>query len=241
LAGVPRRQSARVRIGVVTAPSLAVEGLVKTYGDAPALGPVDLTAASGERVVLIGHNGSGKTTLLRLSAGLLDPTAGTISVGGQPAGSLAARATLSYLGDQPVFYDDLSVREHLEYIARLHGVDDWEPPATDLLARLGLADRADELPTTFSRGLRQKAAIAIAFVRPFQLLLVDEPFVGLDRPGREALLALVNEAHRRGAAMLIATHELQTIGGAQRVVALRDGAIVYDGPPSEADTDTLVR
>jgi ABC-2 type transport system ATP-binding protein len=225
----------------VTAPALAAEGLLKTYGDAPALGPVDVTVAAGERVVLIGHNGSGKTTLLRLGAGLLDPTAGTISVGGHAAGSLAARAAVSYLGDQPVFYDDLSVREHLEYIARLHGVGDWERPAADLLDRLGLVDRADELPTTFSRGLRQKAAIAIAFVRPFDLLLVDEPFVGLDRSGREALLALVEETHRGGAAMLIATHELQTVGGAQRVVALRDGSIVYDGPPSEADTDTLVR
>ena len=225
----------------MTVPALAADGLLKTYGEAPALGPVDVTIAAGERVVLIGHNGSGKTTLLRLGAGLLDPTAGTVAIGGHAASSLAARAALSYLGDQPVFYDDLSVREHLEYIARLHGVGDWEQPATELLDRLGLVERADELPTTFSRGLRQKAAIAIAFVRPFELLLVDEPFVGLDRSGREALLSLVDEAHRGGAAMLIATHELQTIGGAQRVVALRDGSIVYDGPPSEADTDTLVR
>ena len=225
----------------MTAPALAAEALLKTYGDAPALGPVDVAVKAGERAVLIGHNGSGKTTLLRLGAGLLDPTGGTISVCGHAAGTLDARAAMSYLGDQPVFYDDLSVREHLEYIARLHGAGDWEPAAAELLDRLGLAERADELPTTFSRGLRQKAAIAIAFIRPFELLLVDEPFVGLDRAGREALLALVDEAHERGAAMLIATHELQTVAGAQRVIALRDGSIVFDGPPSEADTDTLVR
>jgi ABC-type multidrug transport system ATPase subunit len=225
----------------MTAPALAAEALLKTYGDAPALGPVDVAVKAGERAVLIGHNGSGKTTLLRLGAGLLDPTGGTISVCGHAAGTLDARAAMSYLGDQPVFYDDLSVREHLEYIARLHGAGDWEPAAAELLDRLGLAERAEELPTTFSRGLRQKAAIAIAFIRPFELLLVDEPFVGLDRAGREALLALVDEAHGRGAAMLIATHELQTVAGAQRVIALRDGSIVFDGPPSEADTDTLVR
>jgi ABC-2 type transport system ATP-binding protein len=225
----------------VSVPALVADGLVKTYGDAPALGPVDLSVAANERVVLIGHNGSGKTTLLRLAAGLLDPTAGKISLCGHAVGSLEARAAVSYLGDQPVFYDDLSVREHLEYVARLHGNDEWEAQGTDLLARLGISERADELPTTFSRGLRQKAAIALAFVRPFALLLVDEPFVGLDRGGREALLELLVEAHAAGAALLVATHELQTLTAAQRVVALRDGAIVFDGPPSEADSDSLVR
>jgi ABC-2 type transport system ATP-binding protein len=225
----------------VSAPALITDGLVKSYGDAPALGPLDLTVAANERVVLIGHNGSGKTTLLRLAAGLLDPTSGTVSLCGHAVGSLEARAAVSYLGDQPVFYDDLSVREHLEYVARLHGHDEWEPAATDLLERLGIIERADELPTTFSRGLRQKAAIALAFVRPFELMLVDEPFVGLDQGGREALLVLLAEAHAAGAALLVATHELHTVAAAQRVVALRDGAIVFDGPPSEADSDSLVR
>jgi ABC-type multidrug transport system ATPase subunit len=225
----------------MSSPALAAEGLVKSYGDAPALGPVDLAVGANERVVLIGHNGSGKTTLLRLGAGLLDPTAGAIFVCGHAVGSLEARAAVSYLGDQPVFYDDLSVREHLEYVARLHGNDEWEPRGAELLEVLGLADRADELPTTFSRGLRQKAAIALAFVRPFELMLVDEPFVGLDQGGREALLGLLDKAHAAGAALLVATHELQTVAGAQRVIALRDGAIVFDGPPSEADADSLVR
>ena len=89
--------------------------------------------------------------------------------------------------------------------------------------------------------MRQKAAIALAFVRPFELLLVDEPFVGLDQAGRDALVTLFADAHRDGAALLVASHELQTVAGAQRVVALRDGTIVFDGPPSEADADALVR
>ena len=119
------------------------------------------------------------------------------SVLGSPVGSLEARAATSYLGDQPVFYDDLSVWEHLEYIAKLHGHDDWEGHATDLLETVGLLDRRDDLPMTFSRGLRQKAAIALAFIRPFELLLVDEPFVGLDRTGRDALLDLLRPGPRR--------------------------------------------
>ena len=88
--------------------------------------------------------------------------------------------------------------------------------------------------------MRQKAAIALAFIRPFQLLLVDEPFVGLDRTGREALLRLFRDAHAAGAALVVATHELLTVAGSQRVVALRDGAVVFDGPPAEADVDALV-
>ena len=149
-------------------------------------------------MVLLGHNGSGKTTLLRIAAGLLDATAGTVSVAGHAAGSLEARAFTSYLGDQPVFYDDLTVWEHLEYIARLHddrrvGAARRRPART----RSGSPTAADDLPTTFSRGLRQKAAIAIAFVRPFEVLLVDEPFVGLDQPGREALLELFRPGPRR--------------------------------------------
>lgn len=222
------------------ASALSVDGLVKTYGDAPAVGPVDLDVASGQRVVLLGHNGSGKTTLLRMAAGLLDATAGTITVLGHAVGSLEARAATSYLGDQPVFYDDLSVWEHLEYIARLHDTESWEAHASDVLDVVGLGDRADHLPSTFSRGLRQKAAIALAFVRPFDLLLVDEPFVGLDHAGRDALQELFRRAHRDGAALVVATHELTTVSEAERVVALRDGGVAFDGAPADADVEALV-
>lgn len=220
--------------------ALETVGLTKTYGDAPAVEPIDLQVAEGERVVLLGHNGSGKTTFLRMAAGLLEPSAGTASVLGAPVGSIDARAATSYLGDQPVFYDDLSVWEHLEYVAKLHGHDEWEDHATDLLDTVGLLDRRDDLPMTFSRGLRQKAAIALAFIRPFELLLVDEPFVGLDRTGRDALLELFARVHADGAALVVATHELATVGASQRLVVLRDGALVYDGPPQGADVDALV-
>jgi ABC-type multidrug transport system ATPase subunit len=214
--------------------------LAKWYGDAPALGPVDLDIATGQRIALLGHNGSGKTTLLRLAAGLLDATGGTVAILGHVAGSLEARAFTSYLGDQPVFYDDLTVWEHLEYVAKLHGTDGWEQHAADLLEHLGLTERGDQLPTTFSRGLRQKAAIAIAFVRPFEVLLVDEPFVGLDQPGREALLDLFERAHGDGATLVVATHDLAMVGTSDRVIALRDGAVIFDGPAGSADAAALV-
>jgi ABC-2 type transport system ATP-binding protein len=224
----------------MTGAALVAHDVSKTYGDTPALGPLGLTVDTGEYVAVVGHNGSGKTTLLRLVAGLLEPSGGEVSVCGRAVGSIEARAATSFVSDHPVFYDDLSLREHLEYVARLHGRDDWTAEADDLIVRLGLVQRADDLPTTFSRGVRQKAAIALGFVRPFELLLVDEPFVGLDRSGRQALLELLALAQGRGAAVVVATHELPTIDDASRVVALRDGAVIYDGPRTGADVDALV-
>jgi ABC-2 type transport system ATP-binding protein len=228
-------------IAAYSGPPLAIHtiGLGKSYGDAPALVPLDLQVAEGERVSLIGHNGSGKTTLIRMLTGMLEPSEGTATVVGHPIASLEARAAVSYLSDQPVFYDDLTVWEHLEYIARLHGTEDWEQQAVDLIEMVGLTQRADDLPMTFSRGLKQKAAITMAFVRPFELMLIDEPFVGLDRTGREALLELLSLAHDDGATLVIATHELSSVREGQRLIALSGGEVTYDGSPDEADVNAM--
>jgi ABC-type multidrug transport system ATPase subunit len=210
----------------------------KSYSDLVALAPLDLAVAPGERIALVGHNGSGKSTLLRLAAGLLELTSGAIEVAGFPVGAPEARAALSYVPDNPVLYDDLSVREHLAYIASLHGVDASDAQFDELLAAIGLVERADDLPARFSRGLRQKAAIAVGLVRPFEVLLVDEPFVGLDVPGRRALLALLDQAHAAGAAIVVATHEASYVERVDRCLALRDGRLVHDGP---ATPDEVVR
>ncbi len=225
---------------IVTGGALATNDLTKDYGDRPALAPLTLMIPEHQRVAVVGHNGSGKTTLIRMAAGLLDPSGGTVHVMGFPSGSAQARSALSYLSDSPSFYDDLSLWEHLEYIARLHGVEEWDQLAADLLGHLGLYDRADDLPNTFSRGLRQKAAIAIAFIRPFDLLLVDEPFVGLDAAGKAALLELLDQAEEDGATLVVATHELGYVDKVSRLIALRDGEIVHDGSPTDADVADLV-
>ena len=219
---------------------LWAHALTKTYGDLPALAPVTLTVRPNEAVVLIGHNGSGKTTFLRMASGLLEPSGGIIQVGGHDAGSLGARAAVSYISDNPTFYEDLSVWEHLEYVARLHGRDDWEQDAADLLGQLGIYERADDLPVTFSRGLRQKTAIALGLIRPFDLLLVDEPFVGLDAAGKAALLELLDEVHGNGAALMVATHELEFVQRVSRCLALRDGELAYDGGTTGIDVLALV-
>lgn len=217
----------------MTDTAVMTTGLVKTYGDVDALGPLDLTIAEGETVVLIGHNGSGKSTLLSIIAGMLEPSEGEVMVAGSSPDSIRVRQLRSWLPDNPVLYDDLSVREHLEFTIRMHGGTGDEPIIGDLIDRLGLNGREDDLPSQFSRGLRQKTAAAVALVRPFFILLVDEPFVGLDTSGRAALLELFADAKAGGATLIVATHDREMIDSFDRALVLEDGQLVYDGPTSE--------
>ncbi|MGZ6999255.1 MAG: ABC transporter ATP-binding protein [Acidimicrobiia bacterium] len=210
--------------------ALVVSHLSKTYDDVGALVDFSVTCAGGELVALVGHNGSGKSTLLRIAAGLLEPTEGTVTVHGAEAGSLAARAELSFIPDEPVLYEDLSVEEHIEYVGRLHGVEEWPERAVELLERLALADSAEDLPVRFSRGLRQKTALVLGLVRPFSVLVVDEPFVGLDPAGQRTLTELLVETAVAGACVVVATHQLQLLDHADRCIGLRNGDTVFEGP-----------
>jgi ABC-2 type transport system ATP-binding protein len=224
----------------VSAPAaLVARGLERHYGDLTALSGVDLTVRPGEMVALVGPNGAGKSTFLGLAAGLLTPSAGTVHVAGAVAGSLEARAATSFLPDLPSLYDDLSLDEHLEYVGRLHGADDWEERGAELLDRLGLADRSSDLPAKFSRGMRQKSSIALAFVRDFSLLLADEPFDGLDPASREAFAELIDDSVRGGEAVVVSTHRADVLERAHRCIALYDGSVSYDGPPGSAELGAL--
>lgn len=221
-------------------PALDATGLTKAYDDLVALHPLDLTVPAGQSLALIGHNGSGKSTLLRMIAGLLEPSDGEVEVHGFDLRDVEARATISYLPDEPVLYDDLSLREHVEYISRLHGGDGFDDYAEVLCERLGLTDRVEDLPSRFSRGLRQKTAIVLAFARPFSLLLVDEPFVGLDQAGKAVLLDLLAETHDDGATTLVATHDPAYVDRVDRSIALRDGEVAFDGTATVDQVLSLV-
>jgi ABC-type multidrug transport system ATPase subunit len=212
----------------------------KTYGDTVALAPLVVDVTEGELVVLVGHNGAGKSTFTNLAAGLLEPTSGDVLIAGSAAGTADARAHLSYLPDAPSLYDDLSVREHAQYIAGMHEFADWSDRYEDLLHRLNLEARADDLPSRFSRGLRQKTSVLLGLLRPFSLLIADEPFVGLDSAGKEAFLTLVVEAARGGAGVIVSTHQLEFIEHADRCIALRDGELIFDGAAKDADLSQLV-
>jgi len=229
--------------GSAGTPVLTTDELRKDYGDGQGVGGedgVDLVVHAGDLVMLVGPNGAGKSTLLGCCSGLIEPTGGSLAVEGFEIGSVEARAATSVIPDDPVLYDDLSVWEHIEYVARMHHTDDWESYADDLLEWFNLTDRADDLPSTFSRGLRQKTSLILGLIRPFRLLLVDEPFVGLDTPGQEALVEILGDVASEGAAILCSTHQLDLVPVATRCIGLRDGEVSYDGEPTAEQIRTLV-
>jgi ABC-2 type transport system ATP-binding protein len=216
-------------------PVLAIHGLRKTYGDVVALEGIDLEVAPGECVAIIGHNGSGKTTTMRLAAGQLEPTAGTVTVAGvdvhRAADAHRARAALAYVPDSPLLYDDLTVTEHLELVGLAHGVgEDLDQRIADLLERLDLTARREFVPTQLSRGMRQKAQLACTLVRPFEVLLLDEPVVGLDPPSQATLRELLADIRDGGAAVVLTTHQLAFSEGlADRAMVLHDGRVADAG------------
>jgi ABC-type multidrug transport system ATPase subunit len=208
-------------------PTLQARKLVKDYGGARALGPLNLSVQPGELVVLLGHNGAGKSTLLRLAAGLLDRTSGEIAVCGEAPGSMAARRLVAFVPDTPVLYEDLGVGELVELVARMHDPEGGARRARHALERLGLADRADQLPGQLSRGLRQRVALALGLARPSSLLLLDEPFAPLDRPSAEAVAAELTRASAAGTTVVVASHQTELLGSA-RAVTLRDGRLARE-------------
>ena len=221
-------------------PLLRTVDLGKDYGDGLGLVTLDLKVAPGELIMLVGPNGAGKSTFLGLASGLVEPSNGEAFVNGFAIGSLEARAATSFLPDAPILYDDLSVNEHLEYIARLHNTDDWEEYADELLEMFNLESRADDLPSKFSRGLKQKTALILGLIRPFSLLLIDEPFVGLDTPGQETLVEVLGDIVEQGASIICSTHQLDLVPKATRCVGLRDGEKAFDGPASASKIRQLV-
>ncbi len=219
---------------------LEVKKVSKAYDKNVVLENVSLAVREGEITALVGPNGSGKTTLVRAVTGLANYESGEISILGARAGSDDARSVTSVCLDNPVLYDDISALEHLEFSARINGLSDWEARAKELLSLFGLLDRQDDLPGSFSRGLRQKVAISMALVRPHRLLIFDEPFVGLDQRGKAALIDQVKEEARHKVAVLVATHSEEFLSIASTMVGMAEGKVVYHGAPSKEQYNKLV-
>jgi ABC-2 type transport system ATP-binding protein len=212
---------------------LEARGLTRAYGVVIALAPLDLEVAAGECVALMGPNGSGKTTAAGLICGLLEPTEGWAKVSGHSVHhepeAVNARRLLAYVPDSPALYDDMTVADHLRLVAAAHGVagDDLEARCKALLQRFGLEERADFLPTQLSRGMRQKTAIACALIRPFKLLVLDEPVVGLDRRSVDVLAHVVRECLADRRAVLLMTHsETFAAEVATRSLLIEEGRVV---------------
>ncbi|MBP2647668.1 MAG: ccmA [Gemmatimonadetes bacterium] len=207
---------------------LQATGLRRAFGERVVLDGVDLSLAEGETVAVIGPNGVGKTTLLRILAGLLRPSAGSVLLDGRPVRTAdpQSRAAIGLLSHRAMLYDDLTLQENLEFVARLHGLRDPRRVAREALEQVELLSRAGDSPRTLSRGLIQRAALARALLHAPRLLLLDEPFTGLDSAAAGRLTSLLAARRPAGLGTIIVTHqEHEAREIASRVLALRAGSI----------------
>ena len=208
---------------------VTVSGISRHYGRRRALSGVSLTLRAGELVGLLGPNGAGKSTLLGLLATLIQPSGGTVQYGDRQAAAAGVelRARLGFLSHELQLYGELTARENLEFCGGLHGFRDCAGRAAAALERAGLASRADDPVEGFSRGMRQRLALERTLLHDPRLVLLDEPFTGLDEASGRALAARLQALGRARRIVLLATHDLEAVEGLlDRVLMLREGRLI---------------
>jgi ABC-2 type transport system ATP-binding protein len=217
--------------------ALEIRGLVKRF-DRPAVDGLDLTVRSGEFYALLGPNGAGKTTTLRMIAGLLRPDAGTIKVSGIDAlaDAVAAKQIMAWISDEPMIYDKLTPREYLEFVAGLWGIEPAlaQARAEELLSWLDLAPHAQERCEGFSKGMRQKVALAGALVHDPRVIILDEPLTGLDAGSARQVKSVLRERVNAGGTIIMTTHILEVAERmADRIGVIAHGKLIAEGTLEE--------
>jgi ABC-2 type transport system ATP-binding protein len=218
-------------------PALALRGLSKTFAR-PAVDALDLTVRAGEFYCLLGPNGAGKTTTLRMVAGLLEPDGGSIAIFGIDARAdpVAAKRITAWVSDEPMIYDKLTPYEYLEFVA---GLWEIEPAAAkerseNLIGWLGLGPHAHERCESFSKGMRQKVALAGALVHDPRLIILDEPLTGLDAGSARQVKDVLLSRVRAGNTVVMTTHILEVAERmAERIGVIADGRLIAEGTLEE--------
>jgi ABC-2 type transport system ATP-binding protein len=215
---------------------ISVRELTKLYGDFTAVRSISFDVAAGEILGLVGPNGAGKTTTLRCLGGIIQPSAGTITIAGHDmrTDSIAAKHALAFIPDEPHLFDYLSVEEHLRFIARLYGVVDVETRLPLLLDELELSEKKRALPGELSRGMRQKLAIACGLLHDPSVLILDEPLTGLDPGGIRRMRQTIAGRAANGSAVILSSHLLNLVEElCTKLLVVRQGEHVAYGTIDE--------
>jgi len=211
---------------------IEVSELTKRYGGFTAVNQLSFTVRAGEVLGLVGPNGAGKTSTLRCIAGIIPASAGTVRIAGHNLTDdpIAAKRALAFFPDEPRLFEYLTVRQHLNFVARIYGVRDHEALAGPLLAEFEIEDKADQLPGELSRGMKQKLAIACGLLHGPQVMFFDEPLTGLDPLGIRRMKDSIVQRARAGATIVLSSHLLHLLEEVcTHVLILKQGAKIADG------------
>lgn len=211
---------------------IEVQGLTKRYGDFAAVHELTFSVGAGEVLGLVGPNGAGKTSTLRCLAGIIPATAGTVCIAKHDitADPVAAKRALAFFPDEPRLFEYLTVRQHLNFVARIYGVRNHEALAQPLLEEFEIADKVDQLPGELSRGMKQKLAIACGLLHQPKVMFFDEPLTGLDPLGIRRMKDSIVQRARDGATIILSSHLLHLLQEVcTHVLILKKGEKIADG------------
>ena len=215
---------------------IQAEGLKKSFGNFDALRGVDLHVKRGEFITLFGPNGAGKTTLIKLLATLTSPTSGTLSVYGYDVRKDVnnIRSVIGVISHDPYLYDNLSAFENIKFFGTLYGLDDVDNRARSVIKQVGLERRMNDLVRTFSRGMKQRLTVARAIVHEPKILLLDEPYTGLDQHGAQIFGEMLSDLKSQRRTILMTTHNIdEGLDLSDRIGILAKGKIVLDCSKTE--------
>lgn len=215
---------------------IEVQSLSKRYGNFTAVRDLSFGVRAGEVLGLVGPNGAGKTSTLRCLAGIIPASGGVIRIAGHDiaADPVAAKRALAFFPDEPRLFEYLTVRQHLNFVARIYGVADHEAIAQPLLDEFEIADKADQLPSELSRGMKQKLAIACGLLHSPKVMFFDEPLTGLDPLGIRRMKNSIQKRARDGATIVLSSHLLHLLEEVcSHVLILKKGEKLADGTLAE--------
>ncbi len=225
-------------------PPVSARGLTRRYGPLRALDGVDLTLAPGELLTIFGPNGAGKTTLLKILAGLVRPTSGALALFGLDPRAHAdrVRRRVGLIGHAGYLYGGLTGRDNLLFYARLYDVPRPRERCSELIERVGLADRADDLVRTYSRGMQQRLSIVRGILHDPELVLLDEPYTGLDAQASRTLSGMLAQVRERRRCVVMVTHQLEEgLHLSTRIAILVHGRLVDEHEAAGLTREELER